>query len=80
MWRNTERNSSTYVENCLVANGYDSWTPHACHKHWACRSCIRDKVITAVNVTELDSVLKRTNRAALMWLGRHGRFQRTRGL
>ncbi|CAI5467769.1 unnamed protein product [Closterium sp. Yama58-4] len=67
MWRNEHRNLSTYIDNCLDANGFGQWQPAKCHTVTACKACIRDKVVTEVHLGELRSALLATKEVVDQW-------------
>eukprot|EP00850_Spirogloea_muscicola_P003578 SM000014S00366 [mRNA] locus=s14:963690:966153:- [translate_table: standard] len=57
-WHNTAHNASYYANNCLDAGGFAAWPDDECHRNAACRSCVRDHVVTTVDLAELRELLE----------------------
>eukprot|EP00850_Spirogloea_muscicola_P017001 SM000142S00515 [mRNA] locus=s142:136317:138767:+ [translate_table: standard] len=57
-WHNTAHNASHYANNCLDTSGFAAWTDDKCHRNAACRSCVRDHVVTTVDLAEVRELLE----------------------
>ena len=57
-WHNTQRNQSKYQNNCFDKNGFGRYNADTCHRMTDCRTCIRDEVVTTVNLKELRAILE----------------------